>query len=417
MSELEREPFEAGAEQEPPPEERESLLRSLVGSGLAWLAGAEPPPLIERDLEEIGAALAGMGEPPAGPGTFVALATRSLGGGAIGPSPRGSADGPGDAQGQQRPSTTGGSAGVWSRYSRGGKVALSARALADLAACINGLKTGTAPGETPASLTRFSMREVWEELGVSGERAAEIFLDDLRERVADESRKRLERWASLPRSGLQGWNGYARFALNKNGLEVVFPYKEGNAAPRSFLEPSGETSTLTAGGLMPTADERTAPEASFWRDTGPAMKAGALVDGGAAVRDAKQLVRLVERLLELAQRYAVDLVGLLERYRETARRMLREAQERRMPRRLAGDKEAIERAFGRIDRHQVASDLGALPLYMNRTGGDSADSGTPIVPSLPHPLLQRAFANLWLRLLQPREDLIPGALAAPESPR
>jgi hypothetical protein len=344
-----------------PPSDAASALRDLVGGGFSWLPVSAVSAPLKHELGDLAAGLARLDQEVV-PGSLVPLGSRRLAGEPTA-LPTAAATTAPSAGSEPRSAATADRA--WSSYAQGSKERLSQDGESLLQDAMARFAADPDLAATDGSVTRYQLREILDQLGVPEERAAFLFLDDLLEGLVATSAKRFD-GQTLPQRSTT-LIGTARSALNKPGLLMVFPEKE---------------TAATRGGDL-------------------ALKSDGAADGDLAVEEAKEMVRLVERLLDLARQYTVDLVGVVERYREAAHRMVREAQNSQLRRQLANDKLAIERAFAQVDSRQVARDLAALPLYLHRAGGEGPGAvGTALIPGLANPNLQRSFARLCLHLLR-----------------
>jgi hypothetical protein len=362
----------------------------ILGRALSWLTVADASPDLERHLLELAGSIRHLGEQPPGAETLLALETRRLAGGSTAPE--------------------GTDAEVWSRYSHAQKAWLTEPEASLLREDLARVAADPGPALAGGRLIRYRLREVLDELDIPPAKAAGLLLDDLRDSLAARSAKRLA-WRG-PTTQTSGWARSRASALTKNLFDTVFRDMEGEVARlgKTVTRPGGEIS------LKRMSRQLSLPEqdmlASFSKLGGAASEAKVPVSGAGA-SEAREVVRLLERLLELARRYTVDLVGVLEHYLESARRIVREAQDLQGRRQLANDRQAIERALADLDPQLVAEGVAALPLYLHRHGGAGEDAyGTVLLPRLGNEMLTRSFTRLCRRLLHQPDQQETATLAA-----
>lgn len=358
---------------------RPERWRELVGHGPPRSAEAEPQPAFERELRELAVDLARLGQPHFAPGPMLALESRRMAGGAE----------------------------AWSRYAHGDKVQLAegeVRALEERLAQLAPVP-GLGPAAALGNPSRHRLREVLDEAGMSAEKAAVLLLEDLRASMVAASAERRDRRGTALKA--PEWARSAGSALTKNVLSAVFADMPTTHALLAKPALGGDGADLAfAGKRIGSAAGSELDGFAGWGKEGDLDRA-ALAGAG----EAKEAVRLIERLLDMARRYSVDLVAILEHYGETARRMVREAQAVQSRRQLRDDQQAIERTLAALDPRQLAQDLAALPLYLHQLDSDAGAVGTALLPRLGNKTLEQSYTRLCQHLLQ-----LPAIAAAPAAP-
>jgi hypothetical protein len=352
--------------------------REILGRALSWLAVADVSPHLELELMKLATSIRSFGERPPEPGGLLALGSRW---------PAGASEEPEES-----------AAAAWSRYAHGRKAELSASGLVLLR---EGLAQAAADPERALAdgrLIQYRLQEVLDDSGIAPHKAAGFLLDDLRDSLIAESSKRLAGRAPSRRIGGHLQAGAA--ALTKSLPSTVFNDMEGEVTPlaKMVTRLRGEIPGKWMG-------KHASPSEHEMLDTLSKLDGAAAIDvgkGDAGLTEAREVVRLLERLIELARRYTVDLVGVLEHYLDSARRIVSDAQDLQARRQLANDRQAIERTLAGLDPQEVARGVAALPLYLLRLGGAGEDAfDTALLPQLGNERLTRSYARLCLRLLEP----------------
>jgi hypothetical protein len=351
---------------------------------------AETSPHFARDLAKLAPAIRQLAEQPLANGPLLPLETRRLRGGPAAP---------------ERAAEE-----AWSRYARGSKEQLSEPDLQVLRQDLAQAAADPALALAGGRLVRYRLQEVLDDLGIAREKAAGLLLDDLRQDLTVDSIKRLESIKRLAWRGstLQGAVGArSRTAvLTKTVLDSVSMVMGGEIT--AFAKRPAEMESLA-----PLPEQEVMGSLHKLHRTAVATAAA---DPDVGEREAKEVVRLLERLAELARRYTVDLVGVVEHYLETAQRILREAQQVQARRQLASDQRAIARTLAELDPGEVARGVAALPLYLHRYGAGEDTLGTALLPRLADERLTRSYARLCLRLLQLPDGAAPEAKSADRPP-
>jgi hypothetical protein len=382
---------DAPAEQDEPAATAGSLpgWRERVGRGLPWLAVAAVSPHLEHDLAKLAGAIRSLGEPPSAGGPLLPLETRRLTGGPAAP-------------GQA-------AAAAFRRYAHGREARLSGSDLLVLRQDLERVANDPGPALAGGRLIRYRLEQVLDDLGVAREQAAALLLEDLRESLTWESLKRLT-WRGGAAQRTTRTRSRAS-TLTKGQPDAVFTDMDGEMT--AFAKrPAAELSRRVLERLVPAAD---ASVAAFLRK----LRGAEETDQGSEEGEAREVVRLLERLVELARRYTVDLVGVVEHYLETAQRIWREARQAQARRQLANDKRAIERTLAELDPQAVARSMDALPLYLQLRHSSAGEDtlGTALLPRLADERLTRSYVRLCLRLLQPPYAEQPPAPSADRPPK
>ena len=263
-----------------------------------------------------------------------------------------------------------------------------------------GTKSVETPGEDGAVLaeTWYRFEHVLSELKITPQKAGKLFLAELRGSLlapdqgkasvetarlkgvgADLAYVNLEESAAVVEKTLPGEDVYffeAPEEARSNVQEVEGLSRASNnligLVSAGFRDPAARDLRKTIDDALVSASE---------------TEVGSPKDGDHLQR----MVALLARLLDLARDYAEDLVALLEHYLETAQRMAHR------PRPLAAlDRLAVDDALSKIDRDELLSHLGRLPVYLSYTTERTA---RPAVKAFQNEALDACYQRFWERLL------------------
>jgi hypothetical protein len=367
--------------------------RERVGRALSWLTVPDVSPTLAEDLAKLTAAIRSLTAPSFAHGPLLPLESREL----IG------------AIEERDQSAT--QAAFW-RYARGRRAPLAEADLESLRQDLARVAADPGPALASGRLLRYGLQQVLDELGIPGEKAAALLLEDLRHSLSIENAKRLSWHAAT--AALAPRIGSRSPLLTKGQLDAVFS-DMGHEGPITAFDAKQPVGELWGRQLQKLPSDADRSIEGFWRKLRGAEAPAEPVDPGSEEGEAREVVRLLERLVELARKYTVDLVGVLEHYLETAQRLWREAQRAQARRQLVNDKRAIERTLAELDPRELARSMAALPLYLHyHESGGEAILGTGLLPRLADERLTRSYARLCLRLLQPPYT---GQLEAPSADR
>ncbi|GEM_PF-1448710 len=248
-------------------------------------------------------------------------------------------------------------------------------------------------------LTGYDLQEVLEEMDVSVEKAGELFLEQARVSLKQFS------LASAPAKEMTWTREEIWFAKPTQPgyqAEPVYNYKliKGLDLRLPSLEMEPELIKKAAKGLGPKQFSLEIEPKLSTAGTAEMSQKGVLAD-------IQQVIRFLERLLEQARQYAVDLVAMLEHYLTIARRLVSEVQAER---RLAADEQAIEQTLTKLDPQEIINRLAAIPVYMHHGQDEEGTAlSTAIIPQFQNQTLNNGYQWFWVQLMQTAREqaLIP----------